>query len=90
MNICSPLQECREVAQAQVLLLCRLREADDTENQEALENLEDQWSAAAQDAATVIQRKEAQLQLVTDCCRQNQMTKTTISTQAEELDAIKM
>uniref|UniRef100_A0A3Q3IWS1 Uncharacterized protein n=1 Tax=Monopterus albus TaxID=43700 RepID=A0A3Q3IWS1_MONAL len=37
-----------------------------------------QWHSAARDAATVIQSKEAQMQLVTDYCRQIQTAKDTV------------
>ncbi|XP_035850399.1 nesprin-2-like isoform X2 [Sander lucioperca] len=82
-------QQCRETAQEQVSLLSQLRGAD-AENNDALEHVEDQWSTAAQDAAAVIQSKEAQLQLVTDHCRQTKATRTTLERLTAELDAVRM
>ncbi|XP_031728981.1 nesprin-2-like isoform X3 [Anarrhichthys ocellatus] len=81
-------QECREAAKAQVLLLSLLRGAD-AENKYALEHVEDQWSTAAQDAAAVVQSKEAQLQLVNDYCRQTQTAKTTLQRLTAELEAVR-
>lgn len=83
------VQQCRETAQARVSLLSRLREAD-AENRDTLEQVEDQWSTAVQDAAALIQSKEAQLQLVNDYCRQTQLAKTIMERQTAELDAVKM
>ncbi|GLD71901.1 nesprin-2, partial [Lates japonicus] len=81
-------QQCRETAEAQLSLL-QLRGAD-AENKNTLEHVEDQWRTAAQDAAAVIQSKEAQLQLVNDYSRQTQTAKTTMERQTVELDAVKM
>uniref|UniRef100_A0A3Q1HP31 Si:dkeyp-77c8.3 n=1 Tax=Acanthochromis polyacanthus TaxID=80966 RepID=A0A3Q1HP31_9TELE len=82
------VQECREAAQAQVSSLSQVRSAD-SESSKALEYLEDQWTTAAQDAAAVIQNKEAQLQLVTDYCDQIQAAKTLLENQAAELEAVR-
>ncbi|XP_028420858.1 nesprin-2-like isoform X1 [Perca flavescens] len=82
-------QQCRETAQEQVSLLSQLRGAD-AENSDALEHVEDQWSTAAQDAAAVIQSKEAQLLLVTDHCRQTKAARTTLERLTAELDAVRM
>lgn len=70
-------------------LLTQLRGAD-VEKREALEHVEDQWSTAAQDAAAVIQSKEAQLQLVNDYCSQTQAAKTKLEKLTEELDTVRM
>ncbi|KAM6917369.1 nesprin-2-like [Lycodopsis pacificus] len=81
-------QECRETAKAQVALLSLLRGAD-AENKDALEHMEDQWSTAVQDAAAVVQSKEAQLQLVNDYCRQTQAAKTTLQRLTAQLEAVR-
>ncbi|XP_047197735.1 titin homolog isoform X9 [Hippoglossus stenolepis] len=80
-------QQCRESAQAQGSLLSQLRGAESTDR-DSLEHLEDEWSAAAQDAAAVIQSKEAQLELVMDYGRQTQTAQTTVERQTAELDAV--
>ncbi|KAG7233815.1 hypothetical protein INR49_006549 [Caranx melampygus] len=82
-------QRCRETAQQRVSSLSQQRGADDGESRTMLDSAEDQWSKAAQDAAAVIQSKEAQLQLVTDYCRQTQRAETTLDTQTAQLDAVK-
>nr|XP_033497697.1 uncharacterized protein LOC117266566 isoform X2 [Epinephelus lanceolatus] len=82
------VQECRETAQAQVSLLSQLKGAD-AENKDALEHVTDQWTAAVQDAAAVIQTKEAQLQLVTDYCKQTQEAKNTLDRLTTELAAVR-
>lgn len=69
-------------------LLSQLRGAD-AENKDALEHVTDQWSAAVQDAAAVIQTKEAQLQLVTDYCKQTQEAKNTLDRLTIELAAVR-
>ena len=69
--------------------LTQLRGAD-VEKREAPEHVEDQWNTAAQDAAAVIQSKEAQLQLVNDYCRQTQAAKTKLEKLTEELDTVRM
>lgn len=70
-------------------MLSQVREVN-AENRDALELLEDRWCAALQDAAAVIQSKEAQLQMVTDHCRQTQAFKTTLERLTAELDAVRM
>ncbi|XP_013765128.1 nesprin-2-like [Pundamilia nyererei] len=80
-------QECREAALAQVALLSQLRGAV-AENRDTLEHLEDQWSSAAQDAANIIQSKEAQLQMVTDYCQHIQTAKNAVDKATAELDAL--
>lgn len=70
-------------------MLSQLRGAD-TENRDPLEHVEDQWNTAVQDAAAVIQSKEAQLQVLTEYCRQTQATKTTLERLTAELDAVRM
>lgn len=77
------------MAQAQVALLYQLKAAD-AENTDALEYVEDQFNAAAQDAAAVVQSKEAQLQLVTDFCRQTEAARTTLERMTAELNAVRM
>ncbi|CAG5866901.1 unnamed protein product [Menidia menidia] len=80
-------QECRLLAQLQVSLFSELKEAD-TINRETLENMEDQWNAAAQDGAAVIHSKEAQLDLVTDYWTQTQTVNATVDKLSAELDAV--
>uniref|UniRef100_A0A3Q4IES6 Si:dkeyp-77c8.3 n=1 Tax=Neolamprologus brichardi TaxID=32507 RepID=A0A3Q4IES6_NEOBR len=80
-------QECRAAALAQVALLSQLRGAV-AENRDTLEHLEDQWSSAAQDAANIIQSKEAQLQMVTDYCQRIQTAKNAVDKATTELDAL--
>lgn len=70
-------------------MLSQVREAD-ADNRDALELVEDKWCAALQDAAAVIQSKEAQLQVVTDHCRQTQAVKTTLERLTAELDVVRM
>lgn len=70
-------------------LLSQLRESE-AENKEALECVEDQWSTAVQDAAAVLQSKEAQLQLVRDYCAQCEAAKTTLERLTAELEAVRM
>ncbi len=70
-------------------MLSQLREVD-AENRDALELMEDQWCTAVQEAAAVIQSKEALLQVVTNYCRQTQAAKTTLETLMAELDAVRM
>lgn len=79
------MQECENKAQAQAKSLSRLREA---ENSEALELMEDKWSAAAQDAAAVVQSKESQLQEVTNHCRQTQEIKDGLEELMAELETL--
>lgn len=81
------LQESENKAQAQAKSLCRLREAE-AENSEALELMEDKWSAAAQDAAAVVQSKESQLQEVTNHCRQTQEIKDGLEELMAELETL--
>lgn len=52
--------------------------------------MEDKWSAAVQDAAAVIQQKEAELQLVTDYNQQSQSAKTTLESLKMQLGAAQM
>lgn len=79
------VQECENKAQAQAKSLSRLREA---ENSEALELMEDKWSAAAQDAAAVVQSKESQLHEVTNHCRQTQEIKDGLEELMAELETL--
>lgn len=83
------MQRCRDTTQEQVSSLSRRRAAGAGQSRDTLEHAEDQWSAAAQDAAAVVHGKEAQLQLVTDYCRQTQRAEATLDTQAAQLDAVK-
>lgn len=81
-------QECEKTAQAQAKSLRQLREAE-AENSEALELMEDKWSAAAQDAAAVVQSRESLLQQVTDHCRQTQELKDHVEGLMVQLETIK-
>lgn len=83
------MQWCRETAHEQVSSLSQQRGADDGESRDMLLYAEGQWSTAAQDAAAVIQSKEAQLQLVTDYCRQTQRAEATLDTQRAQLYTVK-
>lgn len=69
-------------------LLSQMKEAD-AENRDALELAEDQWYTVAQDAAAVVQSKEAQVQVVTDYCRQTEAAKSTLEKLTAELDAVR-
>lgn len=81
------MQECEKTAHAQAKSLCRLREAE-AEKSDALELMEDKWSAAAQDAAAVVQSKETQLQEVTNHCRQTQELKDDLEDLMAELETL--
>ncbi|XP_061890413.1 uncharacterized protein LOC133640784 [Entelurus aequoreus] len=81
-------QECQDMAQDQVSLLCQQRDVP-AENSDTLEFVEDQWRAVAQDAAAVVESKEAHLQLVHNFCQITQETKTTLERLATELDAVR-
>ncbi len=70
-------------------LLSQMKESD-AENREALELVEDKWCTAVQEAAAVIQSKEALLQVVTDHCRQTQAAKATMERLTAELDAVRL
>lgn len=65
-----------------------MKEAD-AENRDALELAEDQWYTVAQDAAAVVQSKEAQVQVVTDYCKQTEAAKNTLEKLTAELDAVR-
>lgn len=67
--------------------LSQVRGAD-AENRDSLELAEDKWRAAVQDAAAVIQSKEAQLQEVTDHCRQTLTITTMLERLTADLDAV--
>lgn len=69
-------------------LLSQMKEAD-AENRDALELAEDQWYTVVQDAAAVVQSKEAQVQAVTDYCRQTEAAKSTLEKLTAELDAVR-
>lgn len=69
-------------------LLSQMKEAD-AENRDALELAEDQWYTVAQDAAAVVQSKEAQVQVVTDYCKQTEAAKNTLEKLTAELDAVR-
>lgn len=77
------------MARERAALLCRQREAD-ADGSDALENLENRWSAAARDAAAVVRDKVDQLQLVQDFWRQNLKAKTTLESLAAELDVSRL
>ncbi|XP_068456284.1 rootletin-like [Clinocottus analis] len=82
-------QECRESAQAQVLLLSELRAAD-AESNDALEHVEDRWSTAAQDAAAAVQSKEAQLRLVNDYCERTRAAEAALQRLTADLEAVRL
>lgn len=86
---CCYTQECRDTARAQASVISQLREAD-AENAEALELIEDKWSAAVQDAATVVQSKEDQLQAVRNHCQQTEALKSALEELTAELEAVNM
>ena len=87
------LQECLRASQTQVSLLTRpspeLEEGagEQQEDQEDLEHLEGQWSAAAGDSSTLVQSKEARLQLVTLYTGQTEAARTTLERLETELEA---
>ena len=85
------LQECLRASQTQVSLLNRpsLEEGagEQQEDQEDLEHLEGQWSAAAGDSSTLVQSKEARLQLVTLYTGQTEAARTTLERLETELEA---
>ncbi|XP_041668040.1 microtubule-associated protein futsch-like isoform X3 [Cheilinus undulatus] len=81
-------QKCRKMAVEQMTLLSQLR-GSDAENREALDQVEDQLSTAIQDATAVIKSKEAQLQDVTEYCKQNKAAETALEKLAADLDAVK-
>lgn len=82
-------QECRELFNLQLSKFSELKEAD-AANMDALEHLEDKWSTAAQDAAAVVQIKEAQLQLVADYCKQFETVKITVDSLTADMDAVRV
>ncbi|KAM4723418.1 nesprin-2 [Anableps anableps] len=83
------VQQGLGLAQLQISMPPQLREAD-PERGEVLEEHKDQWVAMAQDAAAVIQIKEAQLQLVADYCRHRATAKTMMDQLIAEVDAMKI
>lgn len=80
-------QECREAALAQVSLLSKQRRATDVSS-DAADLMEDQWRCTAQDLDAVIQKKEAQLQLVTDYSQHVQEARTSLDELRKELDTV--
>lgn len=86
--MCRP-QECRDAAQSRLSGLSEARAAD-ADSSDALDLMEDRWSAAVLDAAAVVQQKEAELQLVTDYTQQSQSAKTTLERLKTQLGAAKM
>ncbi|TNM95726.1 hypothetical protein fugu_016809 [Takifugu bimaculatus] len=82
-------QECRDAAQSRLTGLSEARAAD-ADGSDDLDLMEDKWSAALQDAAAVIQQKEAELQLVTDYNQQSQSVKTTLESLRMQLGAAQM
>lgn len=64
-----------------------MREAQ-AESGEALELMEDKWSAAAQDAAAAVQSKEWQLQEVTNHCRRTKELKDDLEDLTAELETL--
>ncbi|XP_043997936.1 nesprin-2-like isoform X3 [Gambusia affinis] len=82
------VQQGLQLAQLQISLLPQLREAN-AEIKDILDQ-EDQWVTMAQDAAAVIQNKQAQLQLITDYCKQREMTKMMMDQLTAELHIMKI
>ncbi|XP_061531422.1 uncharacterized protein syne2b isoform X2 [Phycodurus eques] len=82
-------EKCRAIAQDQASLLCQQREAE-ADRSKALKYMEDQWSAAAQDAIAVIQNKVDQLQVVQEFCHQTHKAKTTLERLAAQLDVLRL
>lgn len=62
----------------------------DAEGNEDLDLMEDKWSSALQDAAAVVQGKEAELQVVTEYSQQTQAAKNTLERMIAEQDAVRM
>lgn len=83
------LQVCQDAAQAQLSMFSQMSRAD-AEGNEDLNLMEDKWSSALQDAAAVVQGKEAQLQLVTEYSQRTQAAKTTLERMMAEQDAVRM
>lgn len=83
------LQECQDAAQAQLSMFSQMSRAD-AEGNEDLDLMEDKWSSAVQDAAAVVQGKEAKLQVVTEYSQQTQAAKTTLERMMAEQDAVRM
>ena len=79
------------MAQTQVSVLSQpspeVKENDDQEDREKLEHLEAQWSAAAAESSTVVQRKEAQLRLVTAFAGHTEAARATLERLERELEA---
>lgn len=75
------LQDCRDAAQS------RLSRLSDAASSDALDLLEDQWSSALQDAAAVVQQKEAELQMVSGYLQQAQTARTSLERLQTQLDA---
>ncbi|KAG7260918.1 hypothetical protein CRUP_020508, partial [Coryphaenoides rupestris] len=86
-------QECLRVAQTQVSVVTHpspeVEEADgeDQEDRDSLEHMEAQWSAAAGDSSTLVQRKESHLQLVTTYTGQTETVAATLERLEKELEA---
>lgn len=89
----SCLQECLRVAQTQVSVVTHpspeVEEADgeDQEDRDSLQHMEAQWSTAAGDSSSLVQRKEAHLQLVTTYAGQTEAVAATLEGLEEELEA---
>lgn len=86
--MCCP-QECRDAAQSRLTRLSEARAAG-ADSSDVLDLMEDKWSDALQDAAAVIQQKEAELQLVTDYNQQSQSAKTTLESLKMQLGDAQM
>ncbi|XP_055018129.1 dystonin-like [Boleophthalmus pectinirostris] len=80
-------KECREAAKAQVALLSEQRRGGEVSSQ-ASELVEDQWRSSVQDLDSVIEKKEAELQLVTDYSKQLEEVETSLEELRRELDIV--
>ncbi|KAK7884450.1 hypothetical protein WMY93_027573 [Mugilogobius chulae] len=78
-------KECREAALAQVSLLSEQRRGGEVSSQ-ASELVEDQWRCSVQDLDSVIQNKEAELEMVTDYSKQLEEAKVSLEEMRRELD----
>ncbi|XP_027891564.1 uncharacterized protein LOC114155726 isoform X3 [Xiphophorus couchianus] len=82
------VQQGLQLAQLQMSLIPKLRKAN--AGIKDILDQEDQWGTMAQDAAAVIQIKQAQLQLVTDYCKQREMVKMMMDQLTAELRIMKI
>ena len=90
--VVSYLQECLRASQTQVSLLTRPSPeleggAAGPGQQEELEHLEGQWSAAVGDSSTLVRSKEARLRLVSLYTGQTEVARATLEGLETELEA---